>query len=155
LFDGTSKKNIGQIPTLQNVLLGSDLKWNSSVLSGLDILKFLSLMNTKCGNAQNIVKCVGDVILGSASTILQSADSYEYNKDVQNSQTRDDKIFAQRTEGDVILLLQKITKHLRNYILSVNVEELGNEVEESARAGFSWFKPGKSYAEYYTFIKGC
>jgi hypothetical protein len=112
-------------------------------------------MNTKCGNAQNIVKCVADVILGSVSTILQSADSYEYNKDVQNSETRNDKIFAQRTEGNVIILLQKIMKYLRNYVLSVNMEELGNEVKESARAGFSWFKPGKSYAEYYTFIKVC
>jgi hypothetical protein len=112
-------------------------------------------MNTKCGNASNVVKCVGDVILRSVSTILQSAGSYEYNEDVQNSETRNYKIFAQRTEGNVALLLEKIMKYLRNYIISVNMEELENEVKESARAGFSWFKPGKSYAEYYILIRRC
>jgi hypothetical protein len=155
LFDGTSKKNIGQIPTLQNELLYSDLKWNVSALSGLDILEFLPSMNTKCGNAHNVVKCVGDIILRSVSTALQSAYSYEYNEDVQNSVTRNDKIYAQRIEGNVSLLVKKIMKYLRNYILSVNMEEPGNEVKESARAGFSWFKPGKSYAEYYTLIRQC
>jgi hypothetical protein len=90
------------------------------------------------------MKCVGDIILRSVSTILLSADSYGNTKDVQNSGTRNDKIFAQRAEGNVTLLLEEIMKYLRNYILSVNVEELGNEAKESARAGLSWLKPGKS-----------
>jgi len=141
LLDGTSKKNIGQIPALHNVHLESDLKWNSSVSSGLDTLKFLSSMNKICGNSHNVVKCAGDVILRFVSTILLS---YENNEDGQNSGTRNEKILAQRNEGNVTLLLVKIMKHLRNYMLSVNVEELENEAKESARAGLSWFKPGKS-----------
>ena len=144
LLDGASKKSVGQITTLHNVHLESDLKWNSSVSSGLNILKFLSSMNKKCGNAHNVVKCAGDVILRSVSTILQSADSYEDEDDVQNSGTRNDKTLAQRTEGNVTLLLENIMKYLRNYLLSVSGKELGNEVKESARAGLSWFKPGKS-----------
>jgi hypothetical protein len=144
LLDGTSKKNIGQVPTLHNATLGSDLKWNLSVSSGLDILKFLSSMNKKCKSAHNVVKCVGDTILRSVSTTLLSADSYENTEYVQNSGTRNDKIFAQRTKGNVTLLLGEIMKYLRSYILSVNMKELGNEAKESARAGLSWFKPGKS-----------
>ena len=144
LLDGTSKKNIGQIPTLHNVPLESDLKWNSSVSSGLDILKFISSMNKNCKNAHNVVKCVGETILRSVSTILLSADSHENNEDAQNSGTRNDKILAQRKEGNVTLLLEEIMKYLRNYILSVNRKELVNEAKESARAGLSWFKPGKS-----------
>jgi hypothetical protein len=144
LLDGTSNKYIGQLPTLHNVPLGSDLKWNSSVTSGLDILKFLSSMNKNCKNGHNVVKCAGDIILRSVSTILLSADSYQNNEDVQNIGTRNDKIFAQRTEENVTLLLGEIMKYLRNYILSVNMKELGNEAKESARAGLSWFKPGKS-----------
>jgi hypothetical protein len=144
LLEGTSKKNIGLIPTLHNVHLERDLKWNSTVSSVLDILKFLSSMNKKCKNARNVVKCVGDVMLRSVSAIMMSADSYENNEDVQNSGKRNDKIFAKRTEGNVTLLLEEIMKYLRNYILSVNMKELGNEAKESARAGLSWFKPGKS-----------
>lgn len=144
LLDGTSKKIIEKIPTLRNVYLESDLMWNSSVSNGLETLKFLSSMNKICGNARNVMKCAGDVILRSVVTVLQSADSYENNEDNRNSGTRNDKILAKRTEGNFPLLLEKIMKHLRNYILSVNVEELGNEAKESARAGLSWFKPGKS-----------
>ena len=144
LLDETSKKNIGQIPTLHNVPLESDLKWNSSVSSGLNILNFLSSMNKKCKNTHNVVKCVGDIILRSVSTTLLSADSYENTGYVQNSLTRNDKIVAQRTERNVTLLLGEIMKHLRNYILSVDMKELGDEAKESARAGLSLFKPGKS-----------
>jgi hypothetical protein len=144
LLAGTSKKNIGQRPTLYKVHLESDLKWNSSVSSGLDILKFLSSVNKNCGNAQNVVKCVGDIILRSVSTVLLSADSYENSEDVQNGGTRDNKIFAQRTEGNITLLLKEIMNYLRNYMLSVDMKELENEAKESARAGLSWLKPGKS-----------
>jgi len=144
LLTGTSKKNIEQRTTLHNVHLESDLKWNSSVSSGLDILKFLSSMNKNCGNARNVVKCVGNIILPSVSTVLLPADSYENSEDVQNSGTRNDKIFSQRTEGNITLLLKEIMKYLRNYMLSVNMKELENEAKESARAGLSWLKPGKS-----------
>ena len=135
LFDGTSKKNIGQIPSLHNVHLKSDLKWNSIVSSGLDTLKFLLSMNKICGNAHNVLKCAGDVILRSVSTILQPADSYENNEDDQNSGTRNDKIHTHLTERNVTLFLKKFMKHLRNYILWVNVDELGNEAKYSARSG--------------------
>ena len=149
LFDGTSKKNIGPISTLHNVPLESDLKWNSSEASGLDALEFLSSIYTNCGNAQNVVKCVGDVVLRSVSTVLQSADSYENAEDVQNSAKRNEKTFAVRTEGNIALPLKKIMKYLRNYILSVNLKEVGNR-KESGRAGLSLFKPGKSCTEILT-----
>jgi hypothetical protein len=155
LLDGTSKKNIGQRTTLHNVPIESDLEWNSNISSGLDILKFLSSVNKNCKNAHNAVKCVGDTIFRSVSTILLSADSYENTEDVQNGGTRNDKISAQRTEGNVPLLLVEIMKYVRDYMLSVNMKELENEAKESARAGLSWFKPGKSYAEYYTLIRLC
>lgn len=132
------------MPTSHNAPLKSDLKWNSSVSSGMDILKFLSSMNKKCKNAHNMVKCVGDVILRSVSTILLSADSYENTENVQNSGTSNDKIFAQRTEENITLLLEEIMKYLRNYVLSVDMKERGNEAKESGRAGLSWFKAGKS-----------
>jgi hypothetical protein len=144
LLAGTSKKNIGPRITLHNVPLESDLKWNLSVSSGLDNLKFLSAMNKNCENGHNVVKCVGDIILRSVNTVLLSADSYENSEDVQNSGTRNDKIFAQRTEGNITLLLKEIMKYLRYYMLSVNMKELENEAKESARAGLSWLKPGKS-----------
>lgn len=144
-FDGKSKKNIGQIPTLHNQPVESNSKWDSSVSSGLDILRFLSLMNKNCGNAHNVVKCIGDTIFRSISIILQSTDSYESDENIRNSETRKDEIFAVRPEENITLLQDEIIKRLRNYILSVNLNELGNEVKESARAGLSWFKPGKSY----------
>jgi len=92
-------------------------------------------MNKICGNAHNVLKCAGDVILRSVSTILQPADSYENNEDDQNSGTRNDKIHTHLTERNVTLFLKKFMKHLRNYILWVNVDELGNEAKYSARSG--------------------
>jgi hypothetical protein len=112
-------------------------------------------MNKNCKNAKNTVMCVGDTILRSVSTILLSGDSYESTEDVQNSIKRNDKIFARLTKGNVTFLLERIMKYLRNYILTVNMKELENEAKESARAGLSWLKPGKSYAEYYTLIRRC
>jgi hypothetical protein len=145
LFNGTANKNIGQIPTLHNLTLESNSKWNSSLSSGWDIVNFLSSMSNNCANAHNMVKCFGYTVFRFISIILQSTDSYENTENVRNSEKRNNKIFALRPEGNFILLQQEIIKHLRNSVLSVNLNDLENDVKETARAGLSWFKPGKSY----------
>lgn len=152
-FDGTSKKITGKISTLYNIPLENNSNWDSTLSSGLNVLKFLSSMNENCGNENNVVKCIGDIIFRSISIILQSTDSYENTGNVRNWEKRNGRGPFLGPEGNITLLEETVMKHLKNYILSVNLTDVGNEVKESARAGLSWFKPGKSRGKCYTLIR--
>jgi hypothetical protein len=110
-------------------------------------------MNENCGNENNVVKCIGDIIFRSISIILQSTDSYENTGNVRNWEKRNGRGPFLGPEGNITLLEETVMKHLKNYILSVNLTDVGNEVKESARAGLSWFKPGKSRGKCYTLIR--
>jgi hypothetical protein len=51
--------------------------------------------------------------------------------------------FSDIAEGNITSLHEIIMKQLRNHMVAANLAELGNDVEETARAALSWFAPGK------------
>jgi hypothetical protein len=71
-------------------------------------------------------------------SILYSSDSYESPHDVRSNEKQNDKV------SDISeIIYEIITKQLRNHMVAVNLGEIGNEVEDTARASLSWFTPGK------------
>jgi hypothetical protein len=138
----TSSENIEQISTIYNIPLEINSNWNSSLSNGLTILKVLSSVNQNCWNTSDVVKCIRGKVIQLVKNILYPSDSYEISHGVRNNEVQNDKLWD-AAEGNITFLQEMIMKQLRNHRVSVSLGELGNQVEESARAALSWFTPGK------------
>lgn len=133
-INGTSSENTEQI---HNLTLEINSNWNSSLSRGLTLLKVVSSANQDCWNKSDVLKCISAKMIELARRFLYSTDSYVRSNEVQNDNISD------IAEGNVTLLHEIIMKQLRNHMLAENLGELGNEVEDTARAALSWFAPGK------------
>lgn len=138
-LNGTSSENKEHT---HNLSIEINSNWNSSLSSGLTLLKILSSANEDCWSKSDVLKCIRAKMNELVRSILHSSDSYENPHDVRSKEVQNDKL-SDTAEGNVTLLQEIIMKQLRSHTVAVNLGEFGNEVEETARAALSWFAPGK------------
>lgn len=134
---------IGDVHTVYNLLFEKNSDLNSSVSSSLSLLKVISLIPQKCWNKSDVTNCVRDTVIRFMRSVLYSPDSYRISRNLPNNETVYGELLN-NMERSITALQDTILKQLRNYEVSVKLEELGNQVEDSSRALLSWFKPGKS-----------
>ncbi|XP_069679319.1 uncharacterized protein Osi24 isoform X2 [Periplaneta americana] len=135
----------------------TDSDWNSSKFSAVSLLKTVSTLKENCWHSNEVVKCARDTVMRIMRDILISPDSYEISNDVRLNEGDNDRsndIFDGKilhNAGKNLTALQEIVlKRLRDYEVKVNLPLLVDRVEESARAAFSWFKPGAGKSSFLT-----
>lgn len=100
-------------------------------------------MTEECFNKTDVTKCIRAELIQFMRGILHSPHTYEIPHDIQSNELKRDDILD-IAEGNIALLQQNIMKEVRDQMSSVNLGEIGNGVEDTARAALSWLAPGKS-----------
>ena len=109
--------------------------WNSIVHSGFKSLKCIYSLNSL--KSKSALKCA-DEIMKYVREVLNV--SYSYDKEV-NSDSRSSGIVS--VGLDAVALQETAMERLRQYQFNFSLENILGTAKDTARAGLSWFKPGK------------